>query len=366
MHQLIENHPRIAKAVVALLIAGAPLAASVSTTSAAARPADAPRAGGCAAYRANDQYPLRRCDKGPAIRVLQTALHVLDPDLAVDGYFGDLTERAVLDFQRTWGVPVVDGLVDDYTWVSLTWQHAVGSDADGNGIIDPWELGRLAPPPAPPTPPPAACSSYRPDYAYPIQLCGRGEGVRVAQLGLRWALGIDLVADSYFGPLTQAAVLAFQSLRGLPVTGEIDVFTWEALTGGSADGDDGNGSGIVDPWEIGLSAEGFPPPAGPMVEGGFTIWAVVLGASSWEQDPGLHPLLSAAAAAGYPGVSPNYCAGLEGGALADGLGLGIPAGSYYIVAVPFLGEEVARRAQRAFVAEGVQTTVALLLADCFR
>ena len=123
----------------------------------------------------------------------------------------------------------------------------------------------------------------------------------------------------------------------------------------------GDGSGVVDPWEIGLSATGFPP-AGTVT--GFTTWAVVLGASSWEQDPGLLPLVAAAADAGYPGVSANYCADLDGAAIGDSFGL--PPGSYFMVAVPFRGEEVARRAQQAFAATGVQTNVALLLASCFR
>ncbi len=51
-----------------------------------------------------------------------------------------------------------------------------------------------------------------------MQLCGRGEGIRTAQVYLRVVDG-DLVADGYFGPLTQAAVRTFQSNHGLPVTG---------------------------------------------------------------------------------------------------------------------------------------------------
>jgi peptidoglycan hydrolase-like protein with peptidoglycan-binding domain len=105
-----------------------------------------------------------------------------------------------------------------------------------------------------PSPRSASCASYRDDYAYPIQLCGKGEGVRVAQVGLRNA-GHDIAADRYFGPRTLAAVHAFQQANGLPVTGQIDELTWVALTGGDAAGHDADADGIVDPWEVG----GRPP-----------------------------------------------------------------------------------------------------------
>lgn len=94
-----------------------------------------------------------------------------------------------------------------------------------------------------------ACVRYRADYAYPIQLCGRGEAVRVAQLALS-VVDAPPVADGYFGPLTQGAVRRFQHESGLPVTGEIDEPTWIALTDGTARGHDADGDGIVDPWEV--------------------------------------------------------------------------------------------------------------------
>ena len=33
----------------------------------------------------------------------------------------------------------------------------------------------------------------------------------------------------YFGPRTREAVIAFQELAGLPVTGQVSAITWEAL-----------------------------------------------------------------------------------------------------------------------------------------
>jgi peptidoglycan hydrolase-like protein with peptidoglycan-binding domain len=166
------------------------------------------------------------------------------------------TEAALLEYEMRWGL-TVDGIVDANTWSSLTWRLIGGfADADGSGQVDPWEVGEPPEtpdptPPAPPSPAPGRCSSYRADYAYPIQLCGRGEGVRIAQLGLR-IVEPDLDADGYFGPDTHAAVFEFQRTVGLPVTGEIDEPTWVMVAGGLAQGRDADGDGVIDPWEIGL------------------------------------------------------------------------------------------------------------------
>ena len=245
----IFNRPRLAKASIALLLAGAPLVAGAAGAADGPDPGEAPRAGGCAAYRDNNRYPLRPCDKGVGVLLLQVALRrVVAPNLAEDGYFGVQTERALIDYERTWGLPV-DGIVDAHTWSSLTWQYVDREDTDGSGIVDPWELaGALPQQPRPPQP--GRCAGYRADYAYPMQLCGRGEGIRVAQQGLR-IVQPDLVADGFFGPATYAAVFEFQQTTGLPVTGEIDEPTWVMLTGGGAAGHDADGDGIVDPWELG-------------------------------------------------------------------------------------------------------------------
>ena len=92
----------------------------------------------CGDYWFNDQYPIRRCDEGYAVIILQDALvsrygYAID----VDGYFGPGTERAVRDFQRIAGLEV-DGLVGPNTWSALGGQP--GWDLDGNGSIDPDEV----------------------------------------------------------------------------------------------------------------------------------------------------------------------------------------------------------------------------------
>lgn len=80
-------------------------------------------------------------------------------------------------------------------------------------------------PPTPPVPTPVP----------PVGLCpllrrgSRGPSVRRLQ-SLLVSVGINPgPVDGIFGPQTEAAVRTFQSRRGLPVTGIVDVRTWTAL-----------------------------------------------------------------------------------------------------------------------------------------
>jgi Putative peptidoglycan binding domain len=92
----------------------------------------------CDTYSYNDQYPIRRCDEGYAVSIIQGALVSHGYTVDVDGYFGPGTEQAVRDFQRNAGLEV-DGLVGPHTWSTLG-VSVPGSDLDDNGIIDPDEV----------------------------------------------------------------------------------------------------------------------------------------------------------------------------------------------------------------------------------
>jgi len=94
----------------------------------------------CTYVAATDAFPLRRCDKGAAVRAVQEQLRAHGYDLDADGYFGPATEAAVRDFQSAHGLEV-DGLVGPATWSALYTGEPAGSDADGDGTVEPWELG---------------------------------------------------------------------------------------------------------------------------------------------------------------------------------------------------------------------------------
>lgn len=84
--------------------------------------------------------PLRRGDRGPAVRALQSALAAAGLAVVVDGAFGRETEAAVRAFQASQGC-AVDGVVGRETMAALdrALDRALG-------------VGAPAPPPAPPSP----------------------------------------------------------------------------------------------------------------------------------------------------------------------------------------------------------------------
>ena len=92
----------------------------------------------CGAYVFNDQYPIRRCDQGYAVVIIQGALVTAGYTVDVDGYLGPDTESAIRDFQLNQGLEV-DGLVGPHTWLTLVGQQP-GWDLDGNGTVDPDEV----------------------------------------------------------------------------------------------------------------------------------------------------------------------------------------------------------------------------------
>lgn len=135
---------------------------------------------------------LRRGDRGAAVVRLQTALTTAGYDIGViDGIFGARTEAAVKKFQRVFGLPD-DGVVDPVMW----------------SYLNPFVL--------------------EPD----ANILRRGSvGTRVTTLqNLLRRLGYyTYTVDGLFGTRTQAAVRAFQTAYGLPVTGIVDAATAQAL-----------------------------------------------------------------------------------------------------------------------------------------
>jgi peptidoglycan hydrolase-like protein with peptidoglycan-binding domain len=202
----------------------------------------------CPAYRLNDQYPIRHCDKGDDVKTIQAALRTAGYPVTIDGYFGPHTHHAVRAFQDDNELHV-DGLVGPQTWRALNARlHMTGTDSDGSGLIDPDESSY-----SPSDAPPAwrHCTRYVAASAYPLNRCDKGPAVRVAQLFLA-ELYAPLTIDGYFGPDTEAAVQNYQREFGHTVDGLVGPETWRALTAGFTCGSDSDGSGVIDPDEVAL------------------------------------------------------------------------------------------------------------------
>ena len=155
---------------------GVPLAmiATASGTAVTSFAGSAQAAGGSSnrvATRSHNRI-LRIHSTGPDVVRLQRLLGI-----TADGVFGHQTLRAVKSFQHAHGL-LVDGQVGPHTWGALT----AGHGSSGGSLI--------------------------------LQFGSRGAAVA----DLQQRLGLS--ADGDFGPITKAAVKAFQSAHGLVVDGQ--------------------------------------------------------------------------------------------------------------------------------------------------
>lgn len=172
---------------------------------------------GISLSEASRQYPglLRPGDTGIGVRLLQYYLAVIGayydsvPPVQVTGTFDQQTTDGVIAFQKTYGL-TPDGLVGRNTWNDL--QRAY------NGILEDGVFeGGVA--------------------LYPgtiLQQGSMGEYVSTLQQYL------NLISNTYpsipqvpvtglFGSQTRDAVMAFQQEFGLPVTGRVNVITWNRI-----------------------------------------------------------------------------------------------------------------------------------------
>ncbi len=155
---------------------------------------------------------------GQSIRSLQTMLRVIAidggyiPTVVPDGIYGATTMQAVSAFQRYHGLPV-SGVTDNATWDKIYAEFEparirIGKAEPIEILMEPGEIfvkGDASP------------------YIYLMQsmlifLSGDHTSIPLSD-------HTGIMDDS-----TQAAVSAFQSLSGLPVTGEMDRITWLHLS----------------------------------------------------------------------------------------------------------------------------------------
>lgn len=154
---------------------------------------------------------LVRGDTGEDVRRLQEYLRDLgyfDPNVTATGFYGEITEEAVRDFQRDRGLSQ-DGEVGPNTRAALA-----GTVGTTSFVTDPI-----------PEPEPVPISRTLRDGSF-------GSDVEILQQRLRSLGFYQGPIDSDFGPQTRAAVRRFQQARGLSVDGIAGTNTLNALFDG--------------------------------------------------------------------------------------------------------------------------------------
>ncbi len=133
----------------------------------------------------------------------------------VDGVYGNETVNAVRTFQEVFNL-TPDGIVGRATWYRILTIYASVkrlADLNSEGIsIDELQTG----------------------YESELSEGSSGNGVRVVQYLLRYVANFvgtipSLTVDGSFGPATIASVRGFQSTYGIPVTGVVDLVTYNTL-----------------------------------------------------------------------------------------------------------------------------------------
>jgi peptidoglycan hydrolase-like protein with peptidoglycan-binding domain len=133
-------------------------------------------------------WPLEQeGSQGEDVKTVQYLVTAHGHPTGVDGDFGPLTKAAVQAFQSSRGLGA-DGIVGPLTWPQLIIQVQQGSNGDAVRAVQ-------------------------------SQIHSRGDGA-------------SLVIDGIFGPLTNDAVRAFQSLLGLSVDGIVGPQTWNHFVNG--------------------------------------------------------------------------------------------------------------------------------------
>ena len=134
-------------------------------------------------------WPLEQeASKNEDVRTVQYLVTAQGHPTGVDGVFGPQTKAAVKAFQSARGL-AADGIVGAQTWPQLIIQVQQGSNGDAVRAVQ-------------------------------SQLHSRGDGAN------------QITVDGVFGPATNTAVRAFQTLLGLAVDGIVGPQTWNHLVNG--------------------------------------------------------------------------------------------------------------------------------------
>ena len=187
--------------------------------------------------------PLQEGDRGVEVQLLQYYLSAIAvfypqiPNVSIDGRFGPELFKAVLNFQRSFGL-IEDGIVGRETWNRIYALYETLSD-------------KIVP------------DESIPEYpGMTLQQGSSGENVRRIQMALnnistQYPSIPLLVEDGIFGTATTTAVRAFQRQFGLTVDGIVGVLTWNKLFEVSA---------LIDTGEE--AGEEMPPYPGTLLRNG--------------------------------------------------------------------------------------------------
>ena len=94
----------------------------------------------CIEFRFNYYLPLRLCDEGPPVEMIQAELQAFGYGIDADGYFGVDTQLAVKLYQKATGIRAT-GEIDKETWVAMFQDRILaGNDLNNDGVITPNEL----------------------------------------------------------------------------------------------------------------------------------------------------------------------------------------------------------------------------------
>lgn len=154
----------------------------------------------------------------PRVQLVQFFLNVLSvyyssiPPVDIDGILGHLTRTSIMEFQKTFGLPVT-GIIDNETWDSMY-----------NSVLG---IFRELPPNA----------IALPSLIYPNIVFSEGSfgaGVLVIQellafISTRVPEIPNVTLDGLFGPETKASVTAFQRMYGLEEDGIVGKETWNSM-----------------------------------------------------------------------------------------------------------------------------------------
>ena len=131
---------------------------------------------------------------------VQVALTVLGHQVPATGYFGPITRAMIADWQRIQGLPV-SGFLDSSQLAALNAQSAPVLEANQKKI-----------------------DAQQAEAALNLSEQDR-KRVQVALT----ALGHQIPATGYFGPITRAMIADWQRTQGLPVSGFLDSSQLAAL-----------------------------------------------------------------------------------------------------------------------------------------